>query len=131
MRKRAHARGVAEPEIVVLKGAFHGRTMGALSATPGMSSNASFAPYLPGFRAVPRDDPDALRAAVGERTAAVMLEPIQGESGVHVVPGEVIAAAREACDAAGARCLRRDPDGGGAGRARSGPTSSCPPGRTC
>ncbi len=65
VRKRAHARGVAEPEIVVLEGAFHGRTMGALSATPGMSSNPSFAPYLAGFRAVPREDPDALRAAVG------------------------------------------------------------------
>ncbi|MGZ5354889.1 MAG: aspartate aminotransferase family protein [Solirubrobacterales bacterium] len=102
VRKRAHARGVAEPEIVVLEGAFHGRTMGALSATPGMSSNPSFAPYLPGFRAVPREDPEALRAAVGERTAAVLLEPIQGETGVNVVPGEVIAAAREACDAAGA-----------------------------
>jgi acetylornithine/N-succinyldiaminopimelate aminotransferase len=102
VRKRAHARGVAEPEIVVLEGAFHGRTMGALSATPGMSSNPSFAPYLPGFRVVPREDPEALRAAVGERTAAVMLEPIQGETGVNVVPGDLIAAAREACDAAGA-----------------------------
>ncbi len=52
-----------------------------VSATPGMAANESFAPYLPGFVAVPRRDPDALRAAVGERTAAVMLEPIQGESG--------------------------------------------------
>ncbi|HET8976181.1 MAG TPA: acetylornithine/succinylornithine family transaminase [Solirubrobacterales bacterium] len=102
VRKHAHGRGVAEPEIVVLEGAFHGRTMGALSATPGMSSNESFAPYLPGFRAVPHDDPNALRAAVGERTAAVMLEPIQGETGVNVVPDEVIAAAREACDGSGA-----------------------------
>jgi acetylornithine/succinyldiaminopimelate/putrescine aminotransferase len=101
-RKHAHARGVAEPEIVVLEGAFHGRTMGALSATPGMAKNESFAPYLPGFVAVPRDDASALRAAVGDRTAAVMLEPIQGETGVHVISDEVIAAAREACDAAGA-----------------------------
>ena len=102
VRKHAHGRGVAEPEIVVLEGAFHGRTMGSLSATPGLSTNESFAPYLPGFRSVPRDDPDALREAVGDRTAAVMLEPIQGETGVHVVPDEVIVAAREACDAAGA-----------------------------
>jgi predicted acetylornithine/succinylornithine family transaminase len=105
VRKHAHGRGIAEPEIVVLEGAFHGRTMGSLSATPGLATNESFSPYLPGFRAVPRDDPDALRAAVGEGTAAVMLEPIQGETGVHVVPDEVIAAARRACDEAGALLL--------------------------
>ncbi len=102
VRKHAHARGISEPEIVVLEGAFHGRTMGALSATPGLSQNPAFAPYLPGFRAVPRDDPEALRSAVGERTAAVMLEPIQGESGIHVVPDDVIASAREATEGAGA-----------------------------
>lgn len=101
-RKHAHARGIAAPEIVVLDGAFHGRTMGSLSATPELASNPSFAPYLPGFIAVARDDAGALEAAVGERTAAVMLEPIQGESGVHVVPDDVIAAARAACDRAGA-----------------------------
>jgi acetylornithine/N-succinyldiaminopimelate aminotransferase len=102
VRKHAHGRGISDPEIVVLEGAFHGRTMGSLSATPGLSANESFAPYLAGFRAVPRDHPDALPDAVGERTAAVILEPIQGETGVNVVPDEVIAAARDACDAAGA-----------------------------
>jgi acetylornithine/N-succinyldiaminopimelate aminotransferase len=105
VRKHAHRRGIADPEIVVLEGAFHGRTMGSLSATPGLSANESFAPYLPGFRAVARDDPGALREAVGERTAAVMLEPIQGETGVNVVPDELIAAAREACDETGALLL--------------------------
>jgi acetylornithine/N-succinyldiaminopimelate aminotransferase len=105
VRKHAHGRGVADPEIVVLEGAFHGRTMGSLSATPGLSANESFAPYLPGFRAVPRDDPDALRDAVGDHTAAVMLEPIQGETGLSIVPDELIAAAREACDEAGALLL--------------------------
>jgi acetylornithine/N-succinyldiaminopimelate aminotransferase len=102
VRKHAHGRGIESPEIVVLEGAFHGRTMGSLSATPGLATSQSFTPYLPGFSTVPRDDPDAMRAAVGERTAAVMLEPIQGESGVHVIPDEVVAAAREACDTAGA-----------------------------
>jgi acetylornithine/succinyldiaminopimelate/putrescine aminotransferase len=102
VRKHAHSRGIEEPEIVVLEGAFHGRTMGAVSATPGMASNQSFAPYLPGFVEVPRDDPEAMRSAVGERTAAVMLEPIQGEAGVHVIGDPMLAAAREACDAAGA-----------------------------
>jgi acetylornithine/N-succinyldiaminopimelate aminotransferase len=102
VRKHAHARGIDEPEIVVLEGAFHGRTMGSLSGTPGLATKESFAPYLPGFVTVPRDDPEALRTAVGDRTAAVMLEPIQGESGVNVVPDETIVAAREAVDAAGA-----------------------------
>src|SRR5262249_15935508 len=102
VRKHAHARGISEPEIVVLEGAFHGRTMGSLSATPELATNESFAPYLPGFRPVPRNDGAALGAGVGERTAAVMLEPIQGETGVHVIGDETIAAAREACDAAGA-----------------------------
>ncbi len=101
-RKHAHGRGIDNPEIVVLDGAFHGRTMGSLSATPGLSTNESFAPYLPGFRAVPRDDRGALEEAIGESTAAVMLEPIQGETGVHVISDELIAAARRACDEAGA-----------------------------
>jgi acetylornithine/N-succinyldiaminopimelate aminotransferase len=101
-RKHAHSRGIGDPEVVVLEGAFHGRTMGSLSATPGLAANESFSPYLPGFRAVPRDDPDALAAAVGEATAAVMLEPIQGETGVNVIGDEVIVAAREACASAGA-----------------------------
>jgi predicted acetylornithine/succinylornithine family transaminase len=102
VRKHAHGRGIAAPEIVVLEGAFHGRTMASLSATPGLATNESFSPYLPGFRTVPRDDPAALRAAVGESTAAVMLEPVQGETGVHVISDEMLAAAREACDTAGA-----------------------------
>jgi acetylornithine/N-succinyldiaminopimelate aminotransferase len=102
LRKHAHGRGIAAPEIVVLEGAFHGRTMGSLSATPGLATNESFAPYLPGFRTVPRDDTDALRAAVGESSAGVLLEPIQGETGVNVIGDEMIVAAREACDTAGA-----------------------------
>jgi predicted acetylornithine/succinylornithine family transaminase len=101
-RKHAHDRGIAEPEIVVLTGAFHGRSMGAVSATPKMAANPAFAPYLPGFVEVPRDDPAALTAAVGENTAAVMLEPIQGETGIHVIPDEMIQAARDATRDAGA-----------------------------
>ena len=89
-------------EIVVLTDAFHGRTMGALSATPSPAKQEPFAPLVPGFVVVPRDDPDALRAAVGPSTAAVMIEPIQGETGINPVPPEVLSAAREACSAHGA-----------------------------
>ncbi len=87
--------------IVVLQGAFHGRTYGALSATPQESKQAPFAPLVPGFVVVPKD-PGALSAAVDSGTAAVLLEPIQGETGIHVLSDELLAAAREACDRAGA-----------------------------
>ena len=88
-------------ELVVLEGAFHGRTYGALSATPQESKQAPFAPLVPGFMVVPKH-PDALAAAVGERTAAVLVEPIQGETGINVVSDELLASAREACDRTGA-----------------------------
>ncbi len=88
-------------DVVVVYGAFHGRTYGALSATPQEAKQAPFAPLVPGFRAVD-PTPDALAGAVDERTAAVLLEPIQGESGVNVLSTEALQAAREACDEHGA-----------------------------
>jgi predicted acetylornithine/succinylornithine family transaminase len=87
--------------VVVVEGGFHGRTYGALSATPQESKQAPFAPLVPGFVVVPKD-PAALRAAVDERTAAVLLEPIQGETGIHVLSDELLRAARGACDRTGA-----------------------------
>jgi acetylornithine/N-succinyldiaminopimelate aminotransferase len=87
---------------VVLEGAFHGRTLGSLSATPQPDKQEPFAPLLPGFRVVPRDDPGALAAAVDDRTAAVLLEPVQGETGVWPISERMLLAAREACDRAGA-----------------------------
>ncbi|HET8672355.1 MAG TPA: acetylornithine transaminase [Thermoleophilaceae bacterium] len=96
---RRHRRG---GEIVVLTDGFHGRTYGALSATPQETKQEPFAPLVPGFRVVPRDDAAALADAVSERTAAVLLEPVQGESGIHQIPDDVLRAAREACDRHGA-----------------------------
>jgi acetylornithine/N-succinyldiaminopimelate aminotransferase len=96
---RKHRRG---GEIVVLEGAFHGRTMGALAATPQETKQEPFAPLVPGFVVVPRDDVSALRSAVSERTAAVMIEPVQGETGVWPISDEMLSAAREACDRSGA-----------------------------
>jgi acetylornithine/N-succinyldiaminopimelate aminotransferase len=101
-RKHAHGRGVAEPEIVSFEGDFHGRSYGSLSATPGLARNEALGPMLPGFRSVPRNDAAALREAVGERTAAVLIEPIQGEAGIHPTSDEAMLAARQACDEAGA-----------------------------
>ena len=88
-------------DFVVMEGGFHGRTMGALSATPQESKQAPFAPLVPGFRPI-APDVDAVRAAVDEGTAAVLMEPVLGESGVHPMPVELLRAAREACDAMGA-----------------------------
>jgi acetylornithine/N-succinyldiaminopimelate aminotransferase len=88
-------------EIVVVHGAFHGRTYGALSATPQESKQAPFAPLVPGFVVV-APEPAALDAAVHEGTAAVLLEPIQGETGVHTLSEELLQVARAACDRVGA-----------------------------
>ena len=91
-------------EVVVVHDAFHGRTYGALSATPQESKQAPFAPLVPGF-VIAAKTPEAIASAVGERTAAVLIEPIQGESGVHVLSDELLLAAREACDRAGAALI--------------------------
>jgi len=88
-------------DIVVVHGGFHGRTYGALSATPQESKQAPFAPLVPGFRAV-EPTADAIAGTVDEHTAAVVLEVIQGESGVRILGDDVLRAAREACDAHGA-----------------------------
>jgi acetylornithine/N-succinyldiaminopimelate aminotransferase len=87
--------------IVVLHGAFHGRTYGALSATPQESKQAPFAPLVPGFTAV-APTAAAVEAAVDEGTAAVLLEVVQGETGVHPLSEELLHAARAACDRVGA-----------------------------
>ncbi len=101
-RKRAHGVGIWRPEIVTLDGAFHGRTLGALTATPKLARDDLFGPLPAGFVTVGRDDPDAIHAAVGPRTAAVIIEPIQGEAGIFPIADEVLVAAREACDEASA-----------------------------
>jgi len=90
--------------LVVLQDAFHGRTYGALSATPQEAKQAPFAPLVPGF-VVSARDPDALEAAVDVNTAAVLLEPILGESGIHVLSDELLRAARAACDRTGAALI--------------------------
>ncbi len=95
--RKAHPGG----DVVVVHGAFHGRTYGALSATPQEAKQAPFAPLVPGFRAV-EPTPEAISGAVDANTAAVLLEPVQGESGVNVLSRETLQAARAACDEHGA-----------------------------
>jgi predicted acetylornithine/succinylornithine family transaminase len=96
----------AKPQgkVVSLHRGFHGRTYGSLSATPQESKQAPFAPLVPGFVAV-EPTAQAITAAVDEATAAVLLEPVQGESGVYELGEDVLRAAREACDAHGAALI--------------------------
>jgi acetylornithine/N-succinyldiaminopimelate aminotransferase len=89
-------------DVITAQGAFHGRTYGALSATPQESKQAPFAPLVPGFRSV---DPAAIADSVDERTALVLIEPIQGETGIHRIDDEVLRAIREACDRHGAALI--------------------------
>ena len=98
---RKHMQG-RRTEVVSTEGGFHGRTLGALSVTGTPAKRAPFEP-LPGpVTFVRYADVEALRAAVTERTAAVVLEPVQGEGGVVVPPAGYLAAVRAICDDAGA-----------------------------
>lgn len=95
-------RRTGRTKIVAVEGSFHGRTMGALALTSKAAYRTPFDPGVPGVVHVPFGDEQALRDAVDESTAAVILEPIQGESGVRRHPAGYLRAAREATTAAGA-----------------------------
>jgi acetylornithine/LysW-gamma-L-lysine aminotransferase len=89
-------------EFVTAMRGFHGRTMGAVSATFTKKYRDPFAPLVPGFSYVPLNKIDKLDAAVTDKTAAVMLELVQGEGGVNLATAEYVAAARKLCDERGA-----------------------------
>jgi acetylornithine aminotransferase/acetylornithine/N-succinyldiaminopimelate aminotransferase len=102
-RKHATDTGSSDrTDIITMRGAFHGRTMGALSATPNEKYQHGFHPLLPGFKHVPFGDLQAVERAMDGRTAAVLVEPIQGEGGVNVAPDGYLAGLRRLCDAHGA-----------------------------
>jgi acetylornithine/N-succinyldiaminopimelate aminotransferase len=108
---------------VACEGAFHGRTLGALAVTGQPAKRAPFEP-LPGpVTFVPYGDAAALRSAVTDATAAVVIEPVMGEAGVVVPPGGFLEAARAACDETGA-LLHLDEIQGGVGRVGAWLTSS-------
>jgi len=98
-RLHGHRQGIKKPAIVVLEGAFHGRTLATLSATGNRKIQAGFEPLVTGFVRAPRNDIDALRqiAASNPDVVAFLAEPIQGESGVKVLDAQYLEAARQVC----------------------------------
>jgi predicted acetylornithine/succinylornithine family transaminase len=101
-RRYWYTRGEPRAEIIALDNSFHGRTLGALSVTSNEHYRAPFEPLLPGVRFVPPDDPKALLAAASRSTAAIILEPIQGEGGVRPLTQAFATAVTEVSSTTGA-----------------------------
>jgi predicted acetylornithine/succinylornithine family transaminase len=102
-RRYWHRRAAPERlELVALEGSFHGRTYGSLSVTADLHYRQPFEPLLPRITFVPRNDPARLRDSVTSATAAIILEPIQGESGVYPLSADFAQAVNEACGQSGA-----------------------------
>lgn len=89
-------------DIVSFHGSFHGRTYGALSATPNTKYQTPFGPMLPGFRYGTFNDVEGVKELIDENTAGVIVEPIQGEGGINVASTEFLKALRRRCDEVGA-----------------------------
>lgn len=101
-RRFWHAQGRPRSGFVAFEHSFHGRTMGSVSVTWDDHYRAPFAPLVPGVTFVPMDDPAALAAAVNESTAAIIVEPIQGEGGVRPISSAMASAITKACEKTGA-----------------------------
>jgi len=95
-----HNRGIAEPAIIVMENSFHGRTMATLSATGNPKVHAGFEPLVQGFVRAPYDDIDAIKAIAANNAniVAILVEPIQGEGGVHIPAATYIDELRSVCD---------------------------------
>lgn len=97
-RKHGRRDGGNRFEIIVAEHSFHGRTLGTLAATAQPKYQQGFEPLPPGFVTVPFNDLEALRGAITPTTCAVMLEPIQGEGGIHPAAPEYLQGVRRLCD---------------------------------
>jgi len=95
-----HLRGPDCHEIITFTGSFHGRTLATVTATAQPKYQDPFRPLLPGFRYLEVGDVRSLDEAIGEQTCAVMIEPVQGESGIQIIPADFLAAIRALCDEA-------------------------------
>ena len=88
-------------EIIAFEGAFHGRSTAAIAAAGSEKMTKGYGPLMPGFRQIAWADHDAIRAAITDRTCAVIIEPVQGEGGIRVVPDQCLKGLRDLCDATG------------------------------
>jgi ornithine--oxo-acid transaminase len=111
-----------QAKIVVAGGNFHGRTVTIVSFSDDPLATADFGPFTPGFVKVPFGDADALRAAIDGRTAAVLIEPIQGEGGVIIPPDDYLRAVRDACTEANVLMIADEIQ---SGLGRAGYTFAC------
>ncbi len=101
-RKYHYDKGQPERiEILTFEGAFHGRSTGAIAAAGSEKMVKGFGPLMPGFRQLKWGDHDALRAAITNQTCAVMIEPVQGEGGIRIVPDQCLKGLRDLCDSTG------------------------------
>jgi acetylornithine/N-succinyldiaminopimelate aminotransferase len=101
-RKYWTEKGDPRSEIITFAGSFHGRSTGAIAASGAEKMVKGFGPLMPGFTHLDWADHDALRAAITGKTAAVLIEPIQGEGGIRTVPDQCLKGLRDLCDATGA-----------------------------
>ena len=88
-------------QIITFEGAFHGRSTGAIAAAGSEKMVKGYGPLMPGFVHLKWADHDALRAAITDQTCAVMIEPVQGEGGIRIVPDQCLKGLRDLCDATG------------------------------
>ncbi|MEM5467600.1 aspartate aminotransferase family protein [Celeribacter marinus] len=101
-RKYHYDKGAPERiEIITFDGCFHGRSTGAIAASGAEKMVKGFGPLMPGFVYLPFGDHDALTAAISDKTAAILIEPIQGEGGIRVVPDHCLKGLRDLCDTHG------------------------------
>jgi acetylornithine/N-succinyldiaminopimelate aminotransferase len=101
-RKYWYEKGASRNEILTFEGAFHGRSTAAIAAAGSEKMTKGFGPLMPGFRQLPWADMDALEAAIGPDTCAVMVEPIQGEGGIRPLSDPELKTIRALCDQSGA-----------------------------
>jgi ornithine--oxo-acid transaminase len=111
-----------EAVIIAFEGNFHGRTTTIVSFSTDPDARGSYGPYTPGFRVVPYGDAGALAAAMDDRVAGVLIEPIQGEAGVIVPPPGYLARVRELCTSHGALMIADEIQ---SGLGRTGATFAC------
>lgn len=99
-RLHANARQVAQPQVLVMENSFHGRTLATLAATGNPAVQRGFEPLMPGFLQVPYDNIEAVRQAAAQSPdiVAVLVEPVQGEGGVHAASAGYLQALRQLCD---------------------------------